>query len=441
MRDADEQLIAGNRPSVRRALRGPATQRAGSALANGLANHWAAAARLCCNFFLSICLCSTMLGCTVLPDTSRLNTTFATYDPELLSGVLLVGHEVPEDLAELPTVDDILALTPEMKRFIRARVRGGHNDSVQADRLLSAMVATDLFPKGYYTDETLTATEVYQERSGNCLSYTSLYIAFARHIGVDARFQVAHIPQVWTSVSGFLVKGRHINVLIRDKGTPRDQWLTVDFNQIAADKGTPHRTVSDNFALSSFYNNIAVDHLYASRFQESLHAMRAAINVYPKNTDAWTNLAALYSSLDKREPSIAAYEVALSIDPKHESALTGLEQGYKLLGNTELADHYHSVLAERRQRDPYYHFALAQAAYTNGDYEGSKDSIKRALELNERPAGFHYIHGLAQYKLEDYENALVSLTRATKRRRQLLPRQQVRANVLLEIIEREIAAR
>jgi len=389
---------------------------------------------------LVITFCSALLGlfgCTTLPDTSRITTTLANHSPELLSGVLLVGHEVSDDIAHVPSMKDLLALTPEMKNFARAQIRGGKSDPEQAERLLRGMISKQFFPTNFYTTNTLTASEVYSSREGNCLSYTNLYIALARHIGIDARYQIARTPPVWSSDSGFLVKGRHINVVIRDPGTPKSSWLTVDFNQIAADSGTPQRTVTDRFALSSFYNNLAIDHLYASRFAESLVLMRSAIRAFPTNADAWTNLAALYSSLDKREPSIAAYEIALSIDSRHESALTGLEQSFRLIGNTELAEHYHSVLAERRERDPYYHFALAQAAYANGDYIASTERIERAIKINRRPAGFYYIRGLAQYQLEDYENAFGSLTTAQKRERQLLPKQKIITARLLKKIEQE----
>lgn len=166
--------------------------------------------------------------------------------------------------------------------------------------------------------------------------------------------------------------------------------------------------------------------------------MRAAIRAFPKNADIWTNLAVLYSSRGKRMTSIQAYEIALSIDLKHDSALNGLQQSYDLIGNTELSEHYRSILVERRKRDPYYHYALAQAAFDNGDYEASSHSIERALELNKRPAGFHYIRGLTHFKLEDYETALASLTKAQKKDHQLLPTQRVITNRLLEKLQNDL---
>ena len=387
---------------------------------------------------LLFCGCSCLFACASVTDTSRLTATISDYNPDILSGVLLVGHEIPEDFVVLPTIEDILALTPEMQQFARAQFRGGRDDTEQAKRLLAAMINKQLFPIDFYNSKTLMASEVYTDRSGNCLSYTSLYIALARHIGIDARYQIARVAPSWTSDSGFLVRGRHINVVVRDNRAAPGEWITVDFNQIASDPSTPHRTVTDEFALSSFYNNIAVQHLYAGRTEESMHYMRAAIRAFPKNADIWTNLAVLYSSRGKRMTSIQAYEIALSIDLKHDSALNGLQQSYDLIGNTELSEHYRSILVERRKRDPYYHYALAQAAFDNGDYEASSHSIERALELNKRPAGFHYIRGLTHFKLEDYETALASLTKAQKKDHQLLPTQRVITNRLLEKLQNDL---
>jgi len=360
-------------------------------------------------------------------------------DLELIYGVSLFGNRPAEASAALLAPDEVLNLTPEMRKFTRKLVNRGLAPMERARRLVSLLVRKEFFPKGYYTDDTRTASEVFVERSGNCLSYTNLYVAMARELDITANFQLARIPPTWSADNGYLVRSRHINVLISDTRIPSKNWITIDFNKVASSSIYPHTPVSDAFALSSYYNNLAIDKLYAKDYIQTVALLAKAIEVEPNNADAWVNLAAVYSQHDKDEEAKATFEAALRAEPGHESALSGLARLYGDRGERELAAAYTNEIKTRRERDAYFQFATAQAAYELKSYDKSLKHVNQAIELRARGT-FYYLQALVHYARGDLEQASVSLTNAQNRKRTLPSKKQEHALVLAQRINAQTAA-
>jgi len=373
-------------------------------------------------------------GCATTPPPV---TTEPPYDVDLAAGVPLFNERVSANDTTIPPATEVLALTDEMRRYLDRLLSKSAPASDRAERLVRLLVRDDFFPEGYYTNTTLTAAELFEERSGNCLSYTNLFVAMARHVGLDARFQIAKIPATWSADSGYLVRSRHINVLIRNGSLKRDDWVTVDFNRVASSRFYPHRPVGDEFALSSFYNNLAVDKLYEKNYRASVALINAAIKADPYNSDAWVNLAAVYSRNDNYQAAVAALETALRFEADNESALSGLVRLHTQLGNPESAARYASEMESRRERNPYFHFALAQAAYEQGKYPLSEAYANAAIDLRSRSGLFYYTRALAQYQQGKLESASASLALAQQRARSLPGSKQRHALDLAERINAE----
>ena len=214
-------------------------------------------------------------------------------------------------------------------------------------------------------------------------------------------------------------------MLIRDGSLKREEWITIDFNQVASSNLYPHRVVADEFALSSFYNNLAVDKLYNKDYRASVALINAAIQVDPYNSDAWVNLAAVYSRNALYDAALAALETAVGFESDNESALSGLVRLHTRRGDEESAARYASEMKSRRERNPYFHFALAQAAYEQGKYELSEAHANTAIDLRSRSGLFYYTRALSQYKQGKLASAQASLELAQQRAR-TLPRSKQR---------------
>ncbi|MEM7218839.1 MAG: tetratricopeptide repeat protein [Pseudomonadota bacterium] len=305
-----------------------------------------------------------------------------------------------------------MALTDEMRDFVN-RIRGRlMRDPDPARYLARRLEREEFFPDGYYTETTRTAAGVFEERSGNCLSYTNLFIALARYAGLDARFQFARVPANWSSQAGFLVRSRHISARVIESDLLGERAVTVDFNQVQNVGLFPHRLVKDDFALSSFYSNLAVDSLYAQRLREALRLLALANEVAPENPDPWVNAAVVWSSAGNVRKAHSALAGALTVDPTNESALSGLARIFEARGDQERADWYRQTIQRNRDADPYYQFARARAAFDKNELNDSKTYITRAITLRGSIGHFHYLAGIVHYRLGDYDAARTALEAA-----------------------------
>ena len=90
--------------------------------------------------------------------------------------------------------------------------------------------------------------------------------------------------------------------------------------------------------------------------------------MYPKIAGLWVNLGVLYSRHRHYEHAEAAYLRALEIDEDERSALANLVVVYDALGERELAAAYRERVRGYRERNPYYHYAVAARAYEHQQF-------------------------------------------------------------------------
>lgn len=335
------------------------------------------------------------------------------YDPTLITGERTFGVVVSTE--EVPRVA-LNEPSDAMRSYVAEIVGNRRLASMRFRRLFETLNRDGYFDAVYSADRTLTAAQAFEARGGNCLSYTNMFVALAREAGLDARYQVVDIPPSWDADSGFLIRYTHVNVVLRNvslEGHPGDRVI-VDFNIVHPDPDNPQREVSDDYAESLFYANRSVALLRLGNSRESFAYLRRALSIAPENLDLWINLGAFYATQHDYGSSVEAYDVALQIDPRNKSAYSGLARSYANAGNAELAATYEEKVRNYRRRNPYYHYALAQAAFAEADYERSLDAINTAIGLKGRTARFHLFKGLVQQRMGDIEAAEDSFRRAQR---------------------------
>src|SRR5690606_26229618 len=152
-------------------------------------------------------------ACSNLPSYPQAAAHNAQSLERALSGELLLGrHWLPE---ELPTYD-LFMLTPEMREFAARAVGKQTRDFGRAAALQRALLLPiDQGGLGiiYNSELTETPAAAFAQRRVNCVSFTFMYVALARHIGLDAFINEVDLPPSWNlrSADAFLFL-RHINV-------------------------------------------------------------------------------------------------------------------------------------------------------------------------------------------------------------------------------------
>ena len=351
------------------------------------------------SFFIIVVL-PACAGPTIAPGSSSLSAE------ALLAAKPLTGNT---DLPEVNDVD-VLAMDQEMLRFLDEHVNRERGSTLRLHDLLYAIITEGSFGLEY--DEiTRTAQETFEARLGNCLSFTNLFVAMAREVGLKVTYQEVEIPPSWSMEGNTYALTRHVNVFV-DLGPGGSK--EVDFNIDDFQSNYDRRLISDERALAHYYTNVGAEHLQKSDLLEALRYFRKAIASDDTFAPVWSNLGALYSQAGHFDYAEAAYLRSLQINPREPVAMSNLGQLYEYLGQTELADWYNEQSNRHRMRNPYYRYHLARTAFLAEDYETAIGHLKYSIKKNKDEDTFYILLGLSYLQKGDESAARRWLEKAER---------------------------
>jgi Flp pilus assembly protein TadD len=285
--------------------------------------------------------------------------------------------------------------------FLDRWVDPQQGDYSKLRRLLYALMGDGTFDL-VYEDRTRTALETFRDQRGNCLSFTNMFVAMSRYLGLDAKFQEVKVPPDWSVSGQTLVFNLHINTQV-DLETYTDQM--VDFNMYDFRLRYDRQIISDNRARAHYFNNIGVERMLAGDILLALANYRESIRADSSFSPAWVNLGILYNRGTYPNYAEAAYLQALQVDDGNLVAMNNLAFLYDQEGRTELAAEYQNRVQSHRKRNPYYHYQLAREAFDSEDYPTAINHLKIAVRKNKNEDMFYFLMSLSYLNNGDKEAA------------------------------------
>ncbi|BFM22021.1 transglutaminase domain-containing protein [Gilvimarinus japonicus] len=338
----------------------------------------------------SIGLLKVVLACLLLSGVSACTSTAVTHivpapDKALveraLSGAALdILHQTPT-----PRIapDELLSLTPEMAEFAEQAVSGQRRDADKVRALHNAL----LLPESgggrgvlYESAATFTPAETYRQRRANCLSFSLLFVAMARHVGLDARINDVAIPPTWGRVGDRLQFMRHVNAKVNLRHSIDTLVIDLDMRNYRA--YYPQHVISDRSAKSQFYNNLAIAPLDAQggTLANRFFNLKQALALDSSQSFLWNNLATLYRQQGLNDLAEALYVEALVRNPQDLTAIQNLSQYYRQEGELALAAKLDALAYQHRESNPYYQYRLASKYYRNAEYQQAAQRIESAIK-------------------------------------------------------------
>jgi len=315
------------------------------------------------------------------------------------------------DSSRIADEQELLAVSEEMKHFLDDHVHGWASSDVKLRQLIGAIVDPGTFGIEY-DGVTRTASETFQARRGNCLSFATMFVAMARHVRLDVAYQEVDVPPDWTLSNGSFVLNQHVNVHV-DLG--RGGKRVVDFN--IADFRTTYdmRTISDARAAAHYYNNIGVERMQAGDPASALACFRRAIDADDRRyAPAWTNLGTLYLRNGDRARAEASYLEALRANPSDLVAMSNLARFYELTGDQKRAAAYHRRVIRHRNLNPYYRYKLALAAFSAQQYDDAIQHLKYAIRRRRTEDRFYLLLALTYLRKGEERAARRCMSEAAK---------------------------
>ncbi|AMJ58731.1 MULTISPECIES: tetratricopeptide repeat protein [Stenotrophomonas] len=314
--------------------------------------------------------------------------------------------------AQVPTPQQVMAIPPEVRAQLQERVLKVANSPEQRLHLLVELVFR---PEGmgleYDTEATLTVAETWQQHRANCLSFTLLFVALAREIGLEARMQEVGQVVSWYQDQGLIFNAGHVNVGMRVDG--RSATLDLDSNVLYDRRGP--QPINDSRALAHFYNNRGAEQLAVHDYAGARAYFAAALRMDARFVPAWSNLGVLESRENDLDAASKDLETALAISPSHAPALHNATKLYQRMGNTRRVTQLQARLEQVRKRDPFYQFMQGNSAERDGDYALATHYYRQAVRLYDHAHQFHF--GLARAYFLSGNNRLAE--REMKRARDL----------------------
>jgi Flp pilus assembly protein TadD len=351
-----------------------------------------------------VCLVVPAVACTSWqgnPDSVKI-----TPDDLLAGASLGVAKDSPLSVVE---PQEVLALSPEMKDFLDAHVDRNGTDTLKLHQLAAAIIDTDTFGVEY-DDITRTASQTFRIRRGNCLSFASMFVAMARHVGLDVQYQEVDIPPDWTIDKDTYVLNQHVNVYV-NLGLAGTK--VVDFNISDFKASYEMRRISDTRALAHYYNNIGVERMQAGDTASALWCFHKAIADNDRQfSPAWTNLGTLYMRNGHPADAEAAYLQALKASDGDLVAMSNLARLYEQRGDRERAADYRKRVIYHRRLNPYYRYQLARRAYSEQQYDVAIGHLKYAIRKRPKEDQFYFLLGLSFMQKGDARAAQRWLARA-----------------------------
>jgi len=353
---------------------------------------------------LMLLVFTVLSSCAVLDENaSKLDTEPVSAD-RVLDASPLAGDAPAIDYSQI----DVLEVTPAMAAFVDSYAGDRHNRYARMKQLVFAVMGEGNFDL-VYDEQTRTAAQTFNDRRGNCLSFTNMFIAMARYLEIHANYQEVDIPPDWSLAGDSFMFSQHINVLVDLGGGER---RVVDFNIYDFNVLYERRLISDERARAHYFSNIGVDLMMKGETTPAYLNFRQALMEDATFSPAWINMGVLHRREGYPNYAEASYNQALEVDSFNLNAMSNLANLYQEEGLTERAAFYTQKVESHRMNNPYYRYHLAQNAIIEGDYSAAIEHLQTAIRKRKDEDRFYFLMSLAYLMSGDKKAADVWMARA-----------------------------
>lgn len=268
-----------------------------------------------------------------------------------------------------------LETTPEMRAWARGAVPAGGGDEERLQQLLLALLQRDGRELRCDRDRTSTAIEVWRDGVANCLSFTHLFVALAREIGLPVYYlRVMDAPR-YQREGDLVVASEHIAAAW---GPPHRRRI-LDFGERPAGEYRRTQVISDLSAVALHYSNLGAGRLRAGQIAAALEPLETATRIDPELPDGWINLGVALRGSGRLTESEAAFRRALEADARAVSAYNNLASLLRQFGREEEARRLLDLAVREANRSPFSYLALGDLALAHGRLEEAERFYRQAL--------------------------------------------------------------
>ncbi len=269
----------------------------------------------------------------------------------------------------------IFEATPEMAEWASEHVeeRRSRRALQRLETLQRALFDRSDFNFEYEEALTLSAPQAFEQRRGNCLAFTSLFVALGRSIGIPVVLvSVETAPDIFRA-DGLVIVNRHVVAGYRDF----NKLHLFDFYATSDAPYVQQRVISDVTASAMYHANVGGSALRSDDLDDARRHLELATRLAPDWAPAWVNLGVVLHRQGLDDEAMHAYARALDAEPTSPSALTNMAAIYRRSGELD-AERAALAAATKRTRNPFTLIAMADLEMNRGELAKARARLRRA---------------------------------------------------------------
>jgi tetratricopeptide (TPR) repeat protein len=344
---------------------------------------------------LTMCCCLLAVGCSSMTPLAPMPAASDLYRDS--------SFRPPEKPVR---AEQLFAMSDEMLAYTRSARFASHARTAGPERgLFDALYTTGELKLEYDSSITRNAAETFIAKQGNCLSLVIMTAAFARHLGMNVRFQHVLVDQQWSREGSLYFASTHVNLKLIKRPEHAgvidlyERALVVDFLPPKDASWLPALPLEEQTIVAMYMNNRAAEELARNRLDEAYWWVRAAIEHAPDFISAYNTLGVVYFTKGDYASSERVYKRALLRAPEDTTLMRNLLPALTRLGKADEAQKMTARLASIEPTPPFHYFTIGMKAMEEGRYADARAQFAREVQRSPYNHEFHFWLALAHWRL------------------------------------------
>ena len=275
-------------------------------------------------------------------------------------------------------VPNPMAATPEIAQMAQ-RLAGSGGPAEKLARLQQALVDRREFRFENETGGTFTAAEAFLERRGNCVSFTNLFIAMGRSLGVGLYASLVKRRPASEKIGEFVVVYSHM-VAVRRLGNVSQVY---DFWGLGPDPAAELLPLDDVDVAGIRASNHGVEKLRSGDLAGARADLEVAVRLAPHLSGLWANLGLVRWRQGNAAEALSAFRSGLAVEPGSPPVLQNLALLHFETGRLSEA-RAAMAAADSREASPYTLISLGDLELASGSPAEALKAYRKARRLAPR---------------------------------------------------------
>jgi tetratricopeptide (TPR) repeat protein len=360
--------------------------------------------------FAALALCIGLAACATSP-------VFQTKAPPgLFDDGLFAGP------TERVAVDDLFAISDDMKRFVDAEVTPEAHTKGHRQALFDSLyIKGGMQPRlrlTYDGTATRNAADTFAAHTGNCLSLVIMTAAFAKAMDLNVQYQSVYVDDALGRSGDIYMFVGHVNLILGKRpldigfGRYGGDDKIIDFLPPIETKNVQAREIPESRIVAMYSNNRSAEALARGRLDDAYAWAKLAIARDPDFSASYNTLGVVYFRHGNLAEAERVFLFALERQPENVHAMSNLTQVLNSEGRVAEAQEWKRKLDRIEPNPAFAYYTRGIKAMQNGDFQLARDLFAKEVDRAPYYHEFRYWLGAAYVNLGETELARKQLALA-----------------------------